>query len=115
MLFEGRKISLTSLALAAAITYGLTLEVEARGPLHGMFSALSILFALVNFNHAGIRGLGEHLPVSRQCRNIGIVFGPVWALAVAVNIWAVSGRDGLGDWVSDPGRFQDCSLSLMSA
>jgi hypothetical protein len=86
MLFEGRQISLTSLALAAAITYGLTLELEARGPLHVMFSVLSVLFALVNFKHAGIRGLGEHPPGSRQCRNIGIVFGPVRALAVALNI-----------------------------
>lgn len=91
MLFEGRQISLASLSVAVTVVYGLTLGLEARAPLHLMFSVLSVLFALVNFNHAGIPGLGEHPRVSRHGRNVGIVFGPVWAASAVLNIWAFVG------------------------
>lgn len=91
MLFEGRQISLASWAVAATVIYGLTLGLEARAPLHFMFSVLSVLFALVNFNHAGIPGLGEHPRVSRHGRNVGIMFGPVWAVSAVLNIWAFTG------------------------
>lgn len=88
MLFEGRQISLASWAVAAAAFYGLTLGLEARVPLHFLFTLLSIQFALVNFNHAGIPGLGEHPRVSRHGRNVGILFGPFWAVSAALNAWA---------------------------
>lgn len=91
MLFEGRQISLASWAVAATVFYGLTLDLEARAPLHFMFGILSVLFALVNFNHAGIPGLGEHPRVSRHGRNVGISFGPVWAVSAALNLWAFAG------------------------
>jgi hypothetical protein len=68
----------------------LTLGLEARAPLHFMFSLLSVLFSTVTFNHAGSPGLGEHPRVSRHGRNVGIVFGPVWAASAALNIWAFS-------------------------
>ena len=64
---------------------------EARAPLHLMFGVLSVLFALVNFNHAGIPGLGEHPRVSRNGRNVGIAFGPVWTAAALFNVWAFMG------------------------
>jgi len=56
-----------------------------------MFGVLSVLFALVNFNHAGIPGLGEHPRVSRNGRNVGIAFGPVWTAAALFNVWAFMG------------------------
>lgn len=91
MLFEGRQISLASWSVVATVVYGLSLGLEARAPLHFMFGLLSVLFALVNLNHAGVPGLGEHPRVSRAGRNVGIVFGPVWALAAALNGWAFFG------------------------
>ena len=91
MLFEGRQISLASWSVAATVVYGLALGLEARAPLHFMFGVLSVLFALVNFNHAGIHGLGEHPRVSRHGRNVGILFGPVWAVSAVLNLWAFTG------------------------
>jgi len=91
LLFEQRQISLASWAVAAGVLYGLTLGLEARAPLHLMFGVLSVLFALVNFNHAGIPGLGEHPRVSRNGRNVGIAFGPVWTAAALFNVWAFMG------------------------
>ena len=69
---------------------GLTLGLEARAPLHFMFGVRSVLFSRVNFHHAGIPGLGEHPRVLRHGRNVGIVFGLVWAASAALNIWALS-------------------------
>ena len=91
LLFEVRQISLASWSVAATVAYGLTLGLDARAPLHFMFSVLSVLFALVNWNHAGIPGLGEHPRVSRHGRNVGILFGPVWAVSAVLNIWAFAG------------------------
>lgn len=91
MLFEGRQISLACWAVVAAVAYALTLGLEARAPLHLMFSVLSVQFALVNFNHAGIPGLGEHPRVSHNGRNVGILFGPFWAVSAVLNVWAFGG------------------------
>lgn len=85
MLFEGRQISLASWSVAVTVVYGLTLGLEARAPLHFMFGVLSVLFALVNFNHAGVPGLGEHPRVSHHERNVGIPFGPVWSASALLN------------------------------
>lgn len=71
----GRSSSFTTWD-STSIVYGLTLGLEARAPLHFMFGVLSVLFSLVNFNHAGIPGLGEHPRVSPHGRNVEIVFGP---------------------------------------
>ncbi len=75
-LFEGRQISLASWSAVATLVYGLILGLEARAPLHFMFSVLSVLFSTVNFKHAGSPGFGEHPRVSRHGRNVEIVFGP---------------------------------------
>lgn len=91
MLFEGRQISLASWSVAATAVYGLTLGLEARAPLHFMFGLLSVLFALVNLNHAGLPGLGEHPRVSRNGRNVGILFGPFWAVSAGLNLVAFGG------------------------
>ena len=77
--------------MAATVLYGLTLGLEARAPLHFMFGLLSVLFALVTCNHPGIPGLGEHPRVSRHGRNVGILFGPVWAGASVLNVLAFVG------------------------
>lgn len=90
-LFEQRQISLACWSVVAAVAYGLTLGLEARAPLHLMFSVLAVQFSLVNFNHAGIPGLGEHPRVSRNGRNVGILFGPFWAAAAVLNVWAFAG------------------------
>jgi hypothetical protein len=91
MLFESRQASLAAWSVAATVVYGLTLGLDARAPLHFLCSVLSVLFALVNLNQAGIPGLGEHPRVSRHGRNVGILFGPVWAVSAALNIWAFAG------------------------
>ncbi len=88
LLFEQRQISLASWAVVAGVIYGLTLGLEARAPLHLMFGVSSVLSALVNFNHVGITGIGEHPRVSR---NVGIAFGPVWTAAALFNFWASVG------------------------
>ncbi|MFM9878792.1 MAG: hypothetical protein ACKVOO_00075 [Burkholderiaceae bacterium] len=88
MLFEGRQISLASLSVAATVFYGLNLGLEARAPLHFMFSVLSVLFGLVCLNQAGIPGLGEHPRMSRHGRNAMFLFVPVWAISATFNIWA---------------------------
>jgi hypothetical protein len=88
LLFEQRQISLASWSVAAAVVYGLTLGLEARAPLHFLFGGLSVLFALVNANHAGIPGLGEHPRVPRHGRNVGILFGPIWVVSAVLNLWA---------------------------
>lgn len=42
-------------------------------------------FALVNANHAGVPGLGYHPRVSRNGRNVGILFAPFWAATAVLN------------------------------
>ncbi len=49
---------------------------------------MSVLFALVNANHAGIPGLGQHPRVSRHGRHVGMVFAPFWVGAAVLNILA---------------------------
>jgi hypothetical protein len=39
----------------------------------------------VNANHAGVPGLGHHPRVSRNGRNVGILFAPFWAAAAILN------------------------------
>jgi hypothetical protein len=88
MLFEQRQGALAFIAVAAGIIYGLTLPLPERHALHLVFGIMAALFALVNANHAGIRGLGHHPKVSTNGRNVGIVFAPFWAVAALLNGWA---------------------------
>lgn len=90
MLFEQRQGSLAFLSVVVGVIYGLGLGLEARAPLHLMFAVMSVLFALVNANQAGIPGLGRHPRISRHGRNVGILFAPFWAGAAVLNVLAFS-------------------------
>jgi hypothetical protein len=88
MLFEQRQGSLAFVSVAVAALYGVGLPLEARAPLHLMFGVMSVLFALVNANQAGIPLLGHHPRVSRHGKHVGIVFTPFWLVAAGLNILA---------------------------
>ncbi|MFN3217722.1 MAG: hypothetical protein ACE367_14610 [Acidimicrobiales bacterium] len=90
MLFEQRQGSLAFLSVIAGVIYALTLTLTERNPLHLVLVVMAALFALVNLNHAGIPFLGHHPRVTRHGRNVGIVFGPFWALAAVLNALAFS-------------------------
>ena len=90
MLFEQRQGSLAFLSVIAGVIYGLRLTLVDRNPLHLVLGVMAALFMLVNLNHAGIRFLGHHPRVTRHGRNVGIVFGPFWALATVLNVLAFS-------------------------
>ena len=85
MLFEQRQGALAFIAVAAGVAYGLTLPVADRHALHFVFGIMAALFALVNANHAGVPGLGHHPKVSRNGRNVGIVFAPFWIVVTVLN------------------------------
>jgi hypothetical protein len=85
MLFEQRQGALAFVAVAAGVLYGLSLPLADRHALHLVFGIMAALFALVNANHAGIPGLGHHPRVSRNGRNVGILFAPFWAAAAILN------------------------------
>ncbi|MFO7699773.1 MAG: hypothetical protein R6W79_04095 [Acidimicrobiia bacterium] len=90
VLFEQRQGSLAFLAVVVGALYGLTLSVAERQPLHLVFAVMAVLFALVNANHAGIPFLGHHPKVSRNGRNVGLVFAPFWTVAAVLNWLAFS-------------------------
>lgn len=91
MLFEQRQGGIAFLSVAAAVIYGLGIGLEARAPLHLMFGVMSVLFTLVNANHAGIPGLGHHPRVSRHGKHVGILFTPFWAASAVLNLSAFLG------------------------
>lgn len=88
MLFEQRQGGIAFLSVAAAVVYGLGLPMEDRAPLHLLLLVMSVLFTLVNANHAGVPFLGRHPRVSRHGRHVGMVFAPFWAGASALNVLA---------------------------
>lgn len=88
LLFEQRQGGIAFLSVVAGVLYGLGLPLDDRAPLHFMFAVMSVLFAVVNANQAGIPGLGHHPRVSRHGRNVGFVFAPFWVAAAAFNIVA---------------------------
>jgi len=90
LLFEQRQNSLAFLSVIAAIVYGMQLPLETRSILHFLLLVMSALFTLVNANHAGIPFLGHHPKVSRNGRNVGIVFAPIWLTSTVLNYWAFS-------------------------
>jgi hypothetical protein len=85
MLFEQRQGALAFIAVAAGVIYGLSLPLADRHALHLVFGVMAALFALVNANHAGVPLLGHHPRISRNGRNVGIVFAPFWAAAAVLN------------------------------
>ncbi len=94
LLFEQRQGALAFIAVAAGVLYGLTLPLAERHALHLVFGIMAALFALVNANHAGIPGLGHHPRVSRNGRNVGILFAPFWAVAAVLNYLGYSAVAG---------------------
>ncbi|MBM1222430.1 hypothetical protein JQU17_18825 [Ponticoccus sp. SC2-23] len=91
MLFEQRQGALAFLAVAAGVVYGLTLPLADRHALHFVFGIMALLFALVNANPAGVPFLGHHPRMSRNGRNVGLVFAPFWAAVAGLNGWAFAG------------------------
>lgn len=85
MLFEQRQGALAFIAVAVGVLYGLTLPLTDRHALHLVFGVMAALFALVNANQAGFPGLGHHPRVSRNGRNVGMLFAPFWAAAAILN------------------------------
>lgn len=85
MLFEQRQCALAFIAVAAGVIYGLTLPLADRHALHLVFGIMAGLFAIVNASHAGVPLLGHHPRISRNGRNVGIVFAPFWAAAAVLN------------------------------
>lgn len=90
MLFEQRQGSLAFIAVALAVVYALGLPLADRGVLHFLLIPLSALFMLANLNHAGVPFLGHHPRVSKNGRNVGIVFTPFWAVSTVLNYLAFS-------------------------
>lgn len=88
LLFEQRQNSLALWAVIAAIIYAWQLPLDERTTLHFLLMVMSALFMLVNANHAGIPLLGHHPKVSRNGRNVGIVFVPFWLASTLLNYWA---------------------------
>lgn len=94
MLFEQRQGALAFIAVAAGVFYGLTLPLADRHALHLVFGVMAALFALVNASHAGVPGLGHHPRISRNGRNVGIVFAPFWMVTAVLNGLAFAARAG---------------------
>lgn len=88
LLFEQRQNSLALLSVIACIVYGFQLPLDERATLHFLLLVMSALFTLVNANHAGIPFLGHHPKVSRNGRNVGIVFVPFWLASTVLNYLA---------------------------
>lgn len=94
LLFEQRQNSLALLSLIAGIIYGYQHPLVERAPLHFLAFVMSVLFVLVNANHAGVPFLGNHPRVSRNGRNVGIVFVPFWLVAAILNFLALRAISG---------------------
>ncbi|MEL6617944.1 MAG: hypothetical protein AAFP16_03645 [Pseudomonadota bacterium] len=86
LLFEQRQGALAFIAVAVGVIYGLTLPLADRHALHLVFGVMAALFSLVNANQAGITVLGHHPRISRNGRNVGIVFAAFWAVVTVLNM-----------------------------
>ena len=88
LLFEQRQGALAFLSVIVGAVYAMQLPLEDRAVLHLLLLVMSVLFMLVNANHAGIPFLGKHPKVSRNGRNVGIVFSVFWLAASVLNYLA---------------------------
>lgn len=88
LLFEQRQGALAFLSVIVGVLYGMQVPLSDRAVLHLVLLVMSVLFLLVNANHAGISFLGKHPNVSRNGRNVGIVFSLFWLVASGLNYWA---------------------------
>lgn len=85
LLFEQRQGAICFTAVAAGALYGMTLPLIERNSVHFVFGVIAVLMMIANANHAGVPFLGHHPKISRNGRNVGIVFAPFWALTAALN------------------------------
>ncbi len=85
-LFQQRQGGIVWLAVAVAAIYGHTLGLALRNPLHLLFGVIAVFMAIANANQAGIPMLGIHPRVSKNGRNVGILFTPFWIFAAYANL-----------------------------
>jgi len=91
MLFEQRQGALAFISIAVGAIFTLWLPLDERAAVHLMFTVMSVLFLLVNANHAGASFLGRHPRVSLHGKNVGRVFIAFWAVAAGFNMGAFAG------------------------
>ena len=85
LMFEQRQGAIGFAAAAAGALYGLTLGLGDRDALHFVFGVMSVLMMLVNANQAGLPGFGNHPKVAVNGKHVGVVFTPIWAVALVMN------------------------------
>lgn len=89
LLFEQRQNALAFMAVMVGAISAMNLPLEGRHTLHLMFLVMSVLFTLVNANHAGfILFFGHHPRVSRNGKHVGIVFSIFWTVSSVLNYLA---------------------------
>lgn len=85
LLFEQRQGALAFIAVFVASIYAMGIPLADRQVIHLLFLVMSALFTLVNANQAGIPFLGHHPRVSKNGRNVGIVFSLFWLASTVLN------------------------------
>lgn len=89
LLFEQRQNALAFIAVMVGAIAGMNLPLEGRNTLHLMFLVMSVIFTLVNANHAGFMPFfGKHPRVSRNGKHVGIVFSVFWTVSSVLNFLA---------------------------
>ncbi|MEN8958385.1 MAG: hypothetical protein ABF258_10185 [Flavobacteriales bacterium] len=88
LLFIQRQGALAFIAMAVAAIYAMGLSLPERHIIHLMFLVMSGLFLLVDANQAGIPFLGNHPRVSKNGRNVSIVFCLLWIASTILNYLA---------------------------
>ncbi|MFK7970508.1 MAG: hypothetical protein AB8F95_09080 [Bacteroidia bacterium] len=88
LLFEQRQGALAFIAMSVAAIYSMGLSLPERHTIHLMFTVMSTLFLLVDANQAGIPFFGHHPRVSKNGRNVCIVFCLLWIVSTALNYLA---------------------------
>ena len=90
LLFEQRQGALAFIAMSVVAIYAMGLSLPERHTIHLMFLVMSALFLLVDANQAGIRFLGYHPRVSKNGRNVCILFCLLWIASTVLNYLAFS-------------------------
>ncbi|MFK7787206.1 MAG: hypothetical protein AB8B56_18940 [Crocinitomicaceae bacterium] len=88
MLFEQRQGALAFISMSVAAIYAMSLPLPERHIIHLMFLIMSALFLLVDANQAGIPFLGHHPRVTKNGRNVCIVFCLLWIASTVMNYLA---------------------------
>jgi len=88
LLFDQRQNALAFTSIMVGAIAAMNLPLEGRSTFHLMFLVLSVLFTLVNANHAGFMPFGHHPRVSRNGKHVGIVFSVFWIVSSMLNYLA---------------------------